>query len=257
MQQLDETKISKAIIQTYSERLVDRVNSDVLIVGAGPAGMVAAYYLTRDGFKATILERRLSPGGGVWGGGMGMSQAVVQDDAVPILDEFGVRHKEAGDGLHTADAVELASAVCAKTIQTGAEIFNLTMAEDVAVHADRVVGVVVNKSMIGGALPVDPVTFHAKATIDTTGHEAVIVNAMRKRGLLPESSPARHGVEGPMDATLGEAFVVEKVCEVFPGLWVSGMSVCAALGGPRMGPIFGGMLLSGKNVAEKVAAAIR
>jgi thiamine thiazole synthase len=56
--------------------------------------------------------------------------------------------------------------------------------------------------------------------------------------------------EGPMDAVSGEAFVVERVGEVFPGLWVTGMSVCAVFGGPRMGPIFGGMILSGRRVAE-------
>ena len=59
-----------------------------------------------------------------------------------------------------------------------------------------------------------------------------------------------------MDATSGEAFVVENVAQVFPGLWVSGMSVCATLGGPRMGPIFGGMLLSGKRVAELISSAL-
>ena len=46
-----------------------------------------------------------------------------------------------------------------------------------------------------------------------------------------------------MCAAEGEAFVVEHVSEVFPGLWITGMTVCAALGGPRMGPIFGGTLI--------------
>ena len=55
-----------------------------------------------------------------------------------------------------------------------------------------------------------------------------------------------------MDATAGEAFVVERVAEADPGLWVTGMAVCAAFGGPRMGPIFGGMLLSGRRVAELI-----
>ena len=62
--------------------------------------------------------------------------------------------------------------------------------------------------------------------------------------------------EGPMDAASGEAFVVKNVAQVFPGLWVSGMSVCATFAGPRMGPVFGGMLLSGKRVAELVSSAL-
>jgi thiamine thiazole synthase len=33
------------------------------------------------------------------------------------------------------------------------------------------------------------------------------------------------------------------------------MSANAAFGGPRMGPIFGGMLLSGRKVAELIIAS--
>jgi thiamine thiazole synthase len=55
-----------------------------------------------------------------------------------------------------------------------------------------------------------------------------------------------------MNAEEGESFVVEEVTEVFPGLWISGMCVAAALGGPRMGPIFGGMLLSGRQAADLI-----
>jgi thiamine thiazole synthase len=59
-----------------------------------------------------------------------------------------------------------------------------------------------------------------------------------------------------MDAAAGEAFVVEHAAEIFPGLWVAGMAVCAAFGGPRMGPIFGGMLRSGQRVAELLSARL-
>lgn len=256
MRRLDETEISKAILGAYHEKLLQSLVSDVLIVGAGPSGMTAAFDLARQGLAVTLLERRLSPGGGVWGGGMAMSEAVVQDDAVPLLDEIGVRHKIGRQGLHTVDAMELAAGLCVKAIQAGTRMFNLILVEDVCVREGRVTGVVANRSMIGGRLPVDPIAFAAKAVVDATGHEAVVVEALRKRALLASAKPGGYLGEGPMDATAGEAFVVDNAGEVFPGLWVSGMSVCATLGGPRMGPIFGGMLLSGRRVAERLASAL-
>jgi thiamine thiazole synthase len=66
----------------------------------------------------------------------------------------------------------------------------------------------------------------------------------------------RDGLVKAQWGSSGEAFVVEKTGEVSPGLWIAGMSVCATLGGPRMGPIFGGMLLSGKRVGKLIASAI-
>lgn len=256
MAAMNETEISRAILNAYHAKLSSVIVSDVLIVGAGPAGMTAGCFLARAGAKVAVLEKRLAPGGGIWGGGMGLSEVVVQDDAVGLLDAFGVRHAPASAGLHTADAVELASALAVRAIQAGAVLLNLLTVEDVSVHAGRVTGLVVNRTMISGALHVDPIVLSAGAVIDTTGHEAVVVECLRKRGLLTGAGvPERLG-EGPMDAAGGEAFVVDNVREVFPGLWLAGMSVSAVLGGPRMGPIFGGMLLSGRRVAEQVAAAL-
>ena len=51
--------------------------------------------------------------------------------------------------------------------------------------------------------------------------------------------------------------MAENTKEVFPGLIVSGMAANAAFGGPRMGPIFGGMLLSGKRAAEIIIERLR
>jgi sulfide-dependent adenosine diphosphate thiazole synthase len=252
----DDIQITRAIANGYHNKFQDRVVSDVLIVGAGPAGLTAAYYMSKSGLSATVIERKLAPGGGVWGGGMAMNDVVVQAEALPILDEVGVRTDRRQDGLPIVDAVEMASGLAFKAIQAGAAILNLMTVEDVCVYKDRVAGLVVNRTGISGVMHVDPVTFAAKAVIDGTGHDADVVEMLRKRGLISESAGTVTTGEGPMDAVSGEKFVVEHVAEIYPGLWVAGMSVCATFGGPRMGPIFGGMLLSGKRVAEQIIAAI-
>jgi thiazole biosynthesis enzyme len=181
-----------------------------------------------------------------------MNEVVVQKEAIGILEEVGVRHRPAGL-LFAADAMELASALCLKALHAGAALLNLMTAEDICVRSGRVNGVVANRSMLGQSLPIDPIVFSATAVVDATGHEAVLANCLQRRGLLPAD---RLPGEGPMDAPAGEQFVVDHVAELFPGLWTTGMSVCASQGGPRMGPIFGGMLLSGARVAEKLSLVL-
>jgi thiamine thiazole synthase len=58
--------------------------------------------------------------------------------------------------------------------------------------------------------------------------------------------------EKSMWAEKAEKLIVENTKEVYPGLYVAGMAANAVFGVPRMGPIFGGMFLSGKKVAELI-----
>lgn len=252
---IDEIHVSQAILDAYYGKLRQALTSDVAIVGAGPAGLTAAWKLSQAGFRVVLLEKRLSAGGGIWGGGIGMNEVVIQRDGLAVLDQLGVRHEAAGN-LCAVDAAELASALCLRALQSGAVLLNLFTAEDLRVQEGQVTGVVANRSLLGGSLPIDPITFAARAVVDATGHETVLVGYLRRRNLLSGPSLTTPFGEGPMDAEAGERFVVDNVGEMYPGLWVAGMAVCAALAGPRMGPIFGGMLLSGERVAERIAATI-
>jgi thiamine thiazole synthase len=60
-----------------------------------------------------------------------------------------------------------------------------------------------------------------------------------------------------MWAELAERSVVVNTSEVYPGLWVTGMAANAVFGAPRMGPIFGGMFLSGQKVAEEIIRKLK
>ena len=57
-----------------------------------------------------------------------------------------------------------------------------------------------------------------------------------------------------MWAEVAESSTLENTKEAFPGVYVAGMAANATFGSYRMGPIFGGMLLSGEKVAKIINA---
>ena len=77
-----ETPVSKGIISTYFDKLQSNLDLDVAIVGGGPSGIVAAYYLAKAGLKVAQFDRKLSPGGGMWGGAMMFNQIVIHFGAL-------------------------------------------------------------------------------------------------------------------------------------------------------------------------------
>jgi thiamine thiazole synthase len=250
---MDEVIISRVITESYIKDLLEATEVDVAIVGAGPAGMTAAYYLAKEKVKTAIFERKLSAGGGIWGGGMMFNKIVVQTEGKEILDEFGITTTEYQKGYYVADAVELASTLCSQTVKAGARIFNLLSVEDVVIReGDRISGLVLNWSAVSIAkLHIDPLTIRSRLVVDATGHDCEVCHLVTGKvgGKLRTATGNIMG-EKSMWAEMGEKKVPENTKEVYPGLIVAGMAAAAVFGSPRMGPIFGGMLLSGKKTAQ-------
>lgn len=256
---IEEVDITRSILGSYFEELSSSLELDVAIAGAGPSGMVAARYLAEGGFRTAIFERKLSVGGGMWGGGMMFNRIVVQEDGREILEDFDVSLSESDGGLYVADSVESTSALCIGAIRAGARIFNLISVEDVAIRDGTVAGLVINWSAVGMAgLHVDPMVIMSRKTVDATGHDCEVCRILeRKVGpklITPEGNVVG---ETSMWAEKGESSLVENSREVYPNLYVAGMAANAVFGSPRMGPIFGGMLMSGKACAERVAESLK
>jgi len=256
---LDETKITKAIVETYFKKLLDTLEVDVAVVGGGPAGLTAAYYLSKEKAKVALFERKLSLGGGMWGGGMMFNEIVVQDRGKELLDEFDIRTKEQEKGYYTADSIECVTTIASKTVKSGAKIFNLISAEDVMMEDGKVTGVVLNWTSVEMAnLHVDPLAIRSKYVIDATGHASEIAHIIQKK-IGPKLSTKSGKVEGEksMCAHVGEESLEANTKEVYPGVYVAGMAANAVFGSPRMGAIFGGMLLSGKRAADIIKDKIK
>jgi thiazole biosynthesis enzyme len=251
---LSEITITRAIIDRFSQKFMEYIEVDTAIVGGGPAGLVAAYFLAKAGIKVAIFERKLSIGGGMWGGGMMFNEIVVQEEAREILDMFDINTREYEPGYYTADAIESVTTICSHATKAGAKIFNCMSVEDVVIREGRVIGLVITWSPVEMAgLHVDPLTVTTENIIDATGHDTEVLRVIvRKADIKLNTESGNIMGERSMWADKAEPLTVENTKEICPGVCVAGMSANAAFGGPRMGPIFGGMLLSGKKAAELI-----
>lgn len=250
---IGEAKISKAIVSEFTKWFEDYITSDVIVVGGGPSGLVAARELAKQKLKTLVIEANNYLGGGFWIGGYLMNTLTFRDPAQGVLDELKIPYKEPEKGLFTTDGPHACSKLISAACDAGVKILNMTKFDDVVYRNKKVEGVVINWTPVS-ALPrqiscVDPISMESKVVIDATGHDACVCRSLERRKLLKLED------FGPMDVKTSEDLVVEKTGEIHPGLFITGMAVSTAYGIPRMGPTFGGMLLSGKKVAQEIINA--
>ena len=245
---VSEKEITRTIATMFNETMAEYTDSDVIIIGAGPAGLTAGRDLANMGVRTLIVEQNNYIGGGYWVGGYMMNPVTVRAPAQKIWDELGVPYRKTREGLYATWGPHACSKLIAATCDAGVRFLQLTKFDDLVLKNKRVSGVVINWMPVS-ALPrnitcVDPVALESKIVIDASGHDSVAVKRLMDRGYVKWKGMDPLWVEGSEDE------VVNHTGEVFPGLIATGMSVTETHGLPRMGPTFGSMLLSGKKAAE-------
>ncbi len=245
---VSEAQISKAILKDWSSFLQDYTNCDVIIVGAGPSGLMAGREVAKRGLKVLILETNNFLGGGFWIGGFLMNTVTFRSPSEEILKELNIPYEKVEEGLYKTNGPLACSTLIREAILAGAKVLNLARFDDLILRDGKVSGVVINSALVP-YLPktltcLDPLGFESKVVIDATGHEAVVCSSLKKRNLMQFEK------EAPMDVFSSEDLVVEKTSEVFPNLIVTGMATATVFSLPRMGPTFGAMFLSGQKAGE-------
>ncbi len=253
---VSEKDVTRAIVQGFARQFDDYVESDVIVVGAGPSGLMAGKELAEAGRKVVIIERNNYLGGGFWIGGYLMNKVTIRKPAHLILKEIGIPYDEVSEGLCVADGPHACSKLIAAACDAGVFVVNMTSFEDVVIQQPgRVNGVVINWTPVE-ALPrqitcVDPVAIEAELVIDATGHDACVMRKLEQRGLVELPG------YGAMDVCRSEDEVVAKTGVAYPGVIVCGMAVATTYGLPRMGPTFGGMLESGRKAADVAIESLK
>ena len=245
---LKESEVTRVIVKGFMNDLLEYTESDVIVVGGGPCGTTAAMLLAREGVKTLIIEKDVKAGGGMWQGGMLFPKMVVEEPANLFLESFGIKLKKEGK-VYTADSYYVCSKLLSLAFEHGAKMLNSVRVQDVIYRDDGIKGVVINWDQVAHltANCVDPLALESKVVIDATGHNAEVVKVVSEKIGLKESFKGR---EGSMWIEKAELATVQNTKEIYPNLIVAGMAANGVAGLPRMGPIFGGMFLSGIKAAK-------
>ncbi len=94
-----EKDITRAIVSEFAKQFEQYVESDCIIIGGGPSGLMAGRNLANAGKKVLIVERNNYLGGGFWIGGYLMNKVTVRHPGERVLDELGIPYKTVSEGL--------------------------------------------------------------------------------------------------------------------------------------------------------------
>ncbi|KAI3768936.1 hypothetical protein L6452_00032 [Arctium lappa] len=258
---IKEAIVSREMTRRYMTDMITYADTDVVVVGAGSAGLSCAYELSKNpNVQVAIIEQSVSPGGGAWLGGQLFSAMVVRKPAHLFLDELNIEYDEQEDYVVIKHAALFTSTIMSKLLaRPNVKLFNAVAAEDLIIKEGRVGGVVTNWALVSmnhdTQSCMDPNVMEAKVVVSSCGHDgpmgATGVKRLRSVGLI-ESVPGMKA----LDMNTAEDAIVRLTREIVPGMIVTGMEVAEIDGSPRMGPTFGAMMISGQKAAHLALKAL-
>lgn len=266
-QPIKESVVAREMASRYFKDLDKYAETDVVIVGAGSAGLSCAYELSKDpDVQVALIEQSVSPGGGAWLGGQLFSAMVVRKPAHLFLDEIEVPYDDCGDDyVVIKHAALFTSTIMSKLLmRPNVKLFNATAAEDLIVKEvnglKRVAGVVTNWALVAlnhdTQSCMDPNVMEAKVVVSCSGHDGPMgasgVKRLQNIGMVKQVP----GMSA-LDMNTAEDAVVAGTQEVVPGMILAGMEVAELFGCARMGPTFGAMMISGCKAAHLAKAAMQ
>ncbi|KAF8147301.1 Thi4 family-domain-containing protein [Mycena galopus ATCC 62051] len=261
---IEEAQVTRAMIKRYFTTMYERAVSDVVIVGAGSAGLSCAYTLAsrRPDLKVTIIEANVAPGGGAWLGGQLLTAMVIRKPADAFLRAIGVPYEEDEGGAFVVvkHAALFTSTLLSRVLALpNVVLMNATAVEDLVTTTDfegkaRVAGVVTNWTLVAlnhsTQSCMDPLTITAPVVVTATGHDGPMGAFSAKRLVSMGLSEGLGNMRG-LDMSASEPAIVNGTREVVPGLVMAGMELAEHDGAHRMGPTFGGMVGSGVKAAHE------
>jgi thiamine thiazole synthase len=136
---------------------------------------------------------------------------VVSKPAYRILTELDVPFEVKSDFVVVKHAALFTSTILSKVLRMpNVVMFNATAVEDLAVHGDRITGVVTNRTVIA-----------APVTVSATGHDGPMGAFCAKRLVSAGLRERLDGMRG-LDMHEAESMIVRDTCEVVPGLIMAG-----------------------------------
>lgn len=225
-------------------------SSDVIIVGAGPAGLMAAMDLASSDLKILVIDKSPFAGGRLWVSDYLISASMLMSQVKEMLDELKITYKKGKAGLFVTAGPSASAKLVSAACDAGVKILNLAEFSDLICGNELVEGIMVDwkpqlalKDEVNGSIPV---ALKSQIVVDTTGSSAQVCKNLINRGIVNPNQYEK------IDIHKSEELLLEKTGSIYPGLFVGGMAAAALYGIPAGGLTLCSMLLSGRKLAQAI-----